>query len=177
MHPMFSQWSLGIRCSVNGLWASDVQSMVSGHHIWCPRHCTIFGCPRWKIVIVHQSWWFLWSWLLIGYSVSYSEKKRWLFSWSCDQRYDTAWSSHRVFAATIHIYWRTNENAIWNQRDMALKHKTTYLKLLSLPLSPLPLFSANIKNTTAKVWLIMLFLIFYSTVVTCVLSYESTHMS
>ncbi len=25
--------------------------------------------------------------------------------------YDTAWSSHSVFAATIHIYWPTNKNA------------------------------------------------------------------
>ncbi len=36
-------------------------------------HCTIFSCPRWKIGIVKKSWWFLWSWLLIGGPVSYSE--------------------------------------------------------------------------------------------------------
>ncbi len=41
---------------------------------------------------------------------------------------------------------------------MALKHKTASLKLLSLPLSSRPLFSAHIKTTTAKVWFIMLFL-------------------
>ncbi len=29
---------------------------------------------------------------------------------------------------------------------MTLKHKTAYLKLLSLPLSPIPLFSAHIKK-------------------------------
>ncbi len=33
---------------------------------------------------------------------------------------------------------------------IVLKHKTAYLKLLSLPLSPLPLFSAHIKTTHAK---------------------------
>ncbi len=164
MHPMFSQWSLGIRCSVNGLWASHLMPETL-HNFWLSQ---MKDCHRASIVVIS---------VIMAPNRLFCEKKRWLFSWSCDQRYDTAWSSHRVFAATIHIYWRTNENAIWNQRDMALKHKTTYLKLLSLPLSPLPLFSANIKNTTAKVWLIMLFLIFYSTVVTCVLSYESTHMS
>ncbi len=51
----------------------------------------------------------------------------------------------------IHVYWPTNKNATWNQHNMALKHKTAYLKLLCLPLSSLP----HIKNTTAKVWFIM----------------------
>ncbi len=43
-----------------------------------------------------------------------------------------------VFTVTIHVYWSTIKNAMWNQDDMVLKHKTAYLKLLSLPLSPLP---------------------------------------
>ncbi len=65
----------------------------------------------------------------------------------------------QVFAGTIHFYWPAAKNATaWNQCDMVIKHKTAYLKLLSLPLSSLPLFSARIKNTTGKVWFIMLFL-------------------
>ncbi len=51
-----------------------------------------------------------------------------------------------VFAATIHVYWPTNKNVTWNLRDMALKHKTAYLKLLCLSLSPLPLFVSTHKN-------------------------------
>ncbi len=68
---------------------------------------------------------------------------------------DSAWSSHSVFAGTINVYWPTNTNVTWNQ----IKHKTAYLlgKLLCLSLSPLPIFSAQIKTTTGKVWSIMLF--------------------
>ncbi len=108
-----------------------------------------------------QSWWFLWSWLLIGGLVSYSERgsKTAVFTFLHPKiAYNTVWSLQSVFAGTIHVYWPTNKNATWNQCDMALKHKTAYLKLLSLPLSPLPLFSAHIKNTNAKVWFIMFFL-------------------
>ncbi len=51
--------------------------------------------------------------------------------------YNTAWSLHSVFAGTIHVY-------------SVLKHKTTYLKLLSLSLSPLPLFSHTYKLQLLK---------------------------
>ncbi len=44
----------------------------------------------------------------------------------------------------IHVYCPTNTNLTCNQRDMELRNKTAYLKLLSL-LSPLPLFSVHKK--------------------------------
>ncbi len=126
-------------------------------------HCTIFGRPRWKIGIVKQSWQFLWSWLVIGGPTSHSEtgsktavvmvlRPKIAYD-SSDCVINLAWSSHSVFTATTHVYWPANTNATWNQHDMALKLKSAYLKLLFLPL-----FSAHIKTTTAKVWFIMLFL-------------------
>ncbi len=55
-----------------------------------------------------------------------------------------------VFAATTHVYWPANKNVTWNQHDMELKHKTAYLKLSSLPLSPLPLFFSTQKLQLPK---------------------------
>ncbi len=131
-------------------------------------HCTIFGCPRRKIGIMKQSWRFLWSWLLIGGPMSYSDRfkdgrchsivtKDSLRKFSDSVR-NTAWSSHSVFAATSHVNWPANKNAMWSQHDMALKHKIAYFKLLSLPLCCFHFFSADIKTPTAKVWFIVLFL-------------------
>ncbi len=102
------------------------------------------------------SWQFLWSCLLISGPVSYSEggsKTAVVTILWPKIAYDTEWSLHSVFVGMIHIYWPTNKNVTWNQ----IKHKTAYLKLLCLSLSPLLLFSAHIKTTTGKVWSIMLF--------------------
>ncbi len=81
--------------------------------------------------------------------------------------YDTSWwSSHSVYnlvqAGKIHVYWPTNKNGTRNQPDMAIKHKTeTEARILSI--SPTSTFFNTHKNTTAKVWFIMLFLFTTST--------------
>ncbi len=104
-----------------------VAASSPGSSVKPETHCTIFGCPRRKIGIVKQSWTFLWSWLLIGALMSFSErgsKMAVVTVFRPKKAYDTTWSSHSVFAGMIHVYWPTNKNATWNQRNMALKHKT-----------------------------------------------------
>ncbi len=83
-------------------------------------HCMIFGCPRWKIGIVKQSWWFLWSWLLNGGPMSYSERGSKMavvtVLWpkiaydSFLKVLEIQHDHHSVFAATTHVYWPANKN-------------------------------------------------------------------
>ncbi len=121
-------------------------------------HCMVFGCPRLNIGIMKQPWGFLWSWLLIGGSMSYRErglKTAVVTDLWAKIAYNIFLTVSEIQFVCCHdpLYWPTNENATWNQCDMALKHKTVYAKLLSLPF-----FSVHIKTRTAKVWFIMLFL-------------------
>ncbi len=118
---------------------------------------------------------FLWPWLLIGVSMSYSERgSKMAVDTVLQPKMIIFWQfqkSNSVFAVTTHVYWPANKNMTWKQHNMELKHKTAYLKLVYLPLSPLPLFSAHITTPTAKVWFRIIFLFttndvlfFYSTV-------------
>ncbi len=63
-------------------------------------------------------------------------------------QYDTVWSSHVVFAARA--TFTDQPIKMWHQRDMALKHKTSYLKLLCLPFCRFHFFSAHIKIQLLK---------------------------
>ncbi len=82
------------------------------------------------------------------------EVQRRPLSQSCDQRKPTIQHDHHTVCLLCLSAFT----------DQPIKiHKTAYLKLLCLPLSPLPLFSAHIKTTAAKVWFIMLFLFTTST--------------
>ncbi len=106
-------------------------------------HCTIFGCPRWKISIVKQPWRFLWSWLLNGGPVSYADKGskmavitvlRPKIAYDHFLQFSEIQHDHRTECLQLRPTFtdRPKKKLTWNQRDMALKHKTAVLKLLSL---------------------------------------------
>ncbi len=138
------KYSLRVKVWISCSWSWDLKKSHECFHVLSPRQ-TIFGCPRWNFGIVKQLWWFLRLWLLNGRTLSYSERgSKTAFvtvlrlKIACDHFLTVSWIQH--VHRTVCLLLRPTFTDQPIKCDMALKHKTAYLKLLCIPLLPLSLF-------------------------------------